>query len=157
MMIGPSAPNGPPEPMEMAAERGFRIAKRGLDATAIHQDGLDRFGDAVSSNLFGSIARHQSDDERPDDRNSDCISAEVITNRRSKRGAESLIVENICEKADQLQQKQCDECGNHADHDSQQHDRDDTHGRRKVAEILQGGLLPAGSRRQTHRDSFPAH
>ncbi len=30
MMIGPSAPNGPPEPMEIAAESGLRIARRGL-------------------------------------------------------------------------------------------------------------------------------
>ena len=29
MMIGPSAPNGPPEPMEIAAESGFRMANRG--------------------------------------------------------------------------------------------------------------------------------
>ena len=29
MMIGPSAPNGPPLPIEMAAERGLRTARRG--------------------------------------------------------------------------------------------------------------------------------
>jgi len=29
MMIGPSAPNGPPDPMEIADESGFRIASRG--------------------------------------------------------------------------------------------------------------------------------
>ena len=29
MMIGPSAPNGPPEPIEMALESGFRIATFG--------------------------------------------------------------------------------------------------------------------------------
>jgi len=29
MMIGPSAPNGPPVPMEMAEESGFRIATFG--------------------------------------------------------------------------------------------------------------------------------
>ena len=29
MMIGPSAPNGPPEPIEIADESGFRIASRG--------------------------------------------------------------------------------------------------------------------------------
>jgi hypothetical protein len=29
MMIGPSAPNGPPLPMEMADDSGFRIARRG--------------------------------------------------------------------------------------------------------------------------------
>ena len=28
-MIGPSAPKGPPEPIEIAAETGFRIASRG--------------------------------------------------------------------------------------------------------------------------------
>ena len=30
MMIGPSAPNGPPVPIEIAAETGFRIATRGF-------------------------------------------------------------------------------------------------------------------------------
>ena len=29
MMIGPSAPNGPPDPIEMALESGFRIATFG--------------------------------------------------------------------------------------------------------------------------------
>jgi len=29
MMIGPSAPNGPPLPIEMAADSGFRKATRG--------------------------------------------------------------------------------------------------------------------------------
>jgi hypothetical protein len=29
MMIGPSAPNGPPEPIEIADEIGFRIATLG--------------------------------------------------------------------------------------------------------------------------------
>ena len=29
MMIGPSAPNGPPAPIEIAAESGFRTATRG--------------------------------------------------------------------------------------------------------------------------------
>ncbi len=29
MMIGPSAPNGPPEPIEIAEDNGLRIASRG--------------------------------------------------------------------------------------------------------------------------------
>ena len=29
MMMGPSAPNGPPEPIEMAEDSGFKIASRG--------------------------------------------------------------------------------------------------------------------------------
>ncbi len=29
MMIGPSAPNGPPDPIEMAADSGLRTARRG--------------------------------------------------------------------------------------------------------------------------------
>jgi hypothetical protein len=29
MMIGPSAPNGPPEPIEMADDRGFKTATFG--------------------------------------------------------------------------------------------------------------------------------
>ncbi len=30
MMIGPSAPNGPPVPMEIADDNGFKIATLGL-------------------------------------------------------------------------------------------------------------------------------
>ena len=43
MMIGPSAPNGPPDPMEIADDSGFSSATW-RDAAAVHQHGFDRFG-----------------------------------------------------------------------------------------------------------------
>ena len=62
MMIGPSAPNGPPVPIEIADESGLRIASRGCHAAAIDQDRFQRFRNAVPANSFRSVARHQSDD-----------------------------------------------------------------------------------------------
>ena len=68
MMIGPSAPNGPPVPMEIAAESGFRMRHFQLNFAAAEQDGFERFGNAVSANLFRTEPRHQSDDQRADHR-----------------------------------------------------------------------------------------
>jgi hypothetical protein len=50
MMMGPSAPNGPPEPMAIAAEIGFRMATL-VDARAIQQDGFNGLGNTVTANL----------------------------------------------------------------------------------------------------------
>ena len=65
MMIGPSAPNGPPLPIEIAEETGFRIAT----ALAV-ENGLNRLGNAVAPDLFRSEAGHQANDQAPHDGNS---------------------------------------------------------------------------------------
>ena len=63
MMMGPSAPNGPPEPMEMALERGLRMRDLGLHFAAVDQDGFDGFRDAVAADALRAVSRHDSDDE----------------------------------------------------------------------------------------------
>ena len=68
MMIGPSAPNGPPEPMEIADESGLSSATLRLDAAALEQDRLDGLGDAVAADPLRAVARHEPDDQRADDR-----------------------------------------------------------------------------------------
>ena len=59
MMIGPSAPNGPPEPIEIAADSGLSTRELGLDAAAAQQDRLERLGNAVAADLLGAEPRHQ--------------------------------------------------------------------------------------------------
>ena len=66
-MIGPSAPNGPPDPMEMADESGLRTARRGSTRLPLIRIASMRFGDAVAANALRAVARHEADDERADD------------------------------------------------------------------------------------------
>ena len=84
MMIGPSAPNGPPVPMAIAEDSGFRIATLSVEPRAPEQDRLDRLGDAVATDLLAAVARHQADDERADHRHEhaprpsgDCAEIEI--------------------------------------------------------------------------------
>ena len=64
MMIGPSAPNGPPEPIEIADDSGFSSATLGSTRLPSMQDRLDRLGDAVAADPLRAVARHQADDQR---------------------------------------------------------------------------------------------
>ena len=84
MMIGPSAPNGPPVPMEMADESGFENRHLGIDPAAPEENGLQRFGDAVAANLFRAIARHQPDDQRARHRHHHHPPAQVIVLRQRR-------------------------------------------------------------------------
>ena len=56
MMMGPSAPNGPPVPMEIAEDSGFSKRHLGLDAAAPDQDRLDGFGNAVAADLLRAVS-----------------------------------------------------------------------------------------------------
>ena len=51
MMIGPSAPNGPPDPIEIADDSGLSSATLGSTRDAVDQNRFDRFGDAVAADL----------------------------------------------------------------------------------------------------------
>ena len=63
MMIGPSAPNGPPEPMEIADEIGFQDRQFRLHFAAVDENGFDRFGNTVTADALRSVSRHQTDDQ----------------------------------------------------------------------------------------------
>ena len=49
-----------------------------MDTAAIHQNGFDRFRNAVSADALGPIARHEPDNQRSDDRHRNCVNAEMI-------------------------------------------------------------------------------
>ena len=68
MMIGPSAPNGPPVPIEIAEESGLSTATFALHAAAADEDRFHRLGDAVAADLLRAVARHQADDQAADHR-----------------------------------------------------------------------------------------
>ena len=62
-MIGPSAPNGPPEPIEIADESGLSSATFGSIRLPLIRMASMRFGDAVAADPLGAVARHQADDQ----------------------------------------------------------------------------------------------
>ena len=101
-MMGPSAPNGPPVPMAMAAESGFRIATFGCDAAAIDQHRFHRFGNAVAANLVGAVARHDANDDSADHGRDDHPQAKMIVARAAKGEREAMVKENIGEQPDQV-------------------------------------------------------
>ena len=63
MMIGPSAPNGPPLPMAIAEDERLEHRHLGRHLALAEQDRFDRFGNAVATNLLGAVARDQADDQ----------------------------------------------------------------------------------------------
>ena len=85
-MIGPSAPNGPPVPMAMAADSGFAMAVRGATLLRRGEHRLHRLGDAVAADdrRPPREQRHDrasghggQDDERPD------VERRVVRERRA--------------------------------------------------------------------------
>jgi len=52
MMMGPSAPNGPPVPIDTARGHRFKMATFGSDQAAAKQDGLQRLRNAVAPDFL---------------------------------------------------------------------------------------------------------
>ena len=104
IMMGPSAPNGPPEPMAIAAEIGFRMATLGVDSGAIQQDGFNCLGDTVTPNLVGAVASHAANQQAANDRNNHHPMTKRTAGRRDGDGAEPVIVEKVRRDGDQLKQ-----------------------------------------------------
>ena len=68
-MIGPSAPNGPPVPMAIAAESGLAMAVRGAIRLWLDEDRLHRLGDAVAPDdrrPLGQTGHRQGSQHRGD-------------------------------------------------------------------------------------------
>ena len=65
MMIGPSAPNGPPDPIEIAADIGLSRATFGETRLPFDENRFNRLGDAVAADAFRAVSRHQADDQPP--------------------------------------------------------------------------------------------
>ena len=150
-MIGPSAPNGPPVPIEMAEESGFRIATFGLDPAAADQDRLERLGDAVAADLRRAVARHRADDEAAGDRHRDAPERRGGSPAgETARGREAAEEGQVGDDRDQPDERLGDE-GAH-DADEQRRGREDQDARvgRIIAEAGVVGRLrhaaPSGRR-----------
>ncbi len=136
MMIGPSAPNGPPDPIEIADESGFKIATRGSTRLPRSRDRFDRFGNAVTANALGAIARHHADDERADDGNEHRPVPEVILRGRDGLDARALEEEDVREERDHPKQRDRDVRRDHADEDRQARDGNDARCGGEIAELF---------------------
>ena len=77
-MIGPSAPNGPPEPIEIAEDNRLQKRDFRLDAAAIDQNRFNRFRNAVSADSLRAVARHHADDQRSGDRHENAVNTEMV-------------------------------------------------------------------------------
>ena len=66
MMIGPSAPNGPPEPIEIADASGLSTATLGDMRLRPMRIASRASGNAVAANAVGTIARQKADNQPAD-------------------------------------------------------------------------------------------
>jgi hypothetical protein len=71
IMIGPSAPKGPPDPMAIAAEIGFNMSDFGIHFCAMQENRFDRLGDSVPTDLVRTEPRHQPHKEPANYRHDD--------------------------------------------------------------------------------------
>ena len=101
MMIGPSAPKGPPEPIAIADEIGFNSATLGLIRLRPIEDRLHRLGDAVPTDSFRPITSHQPDDQAARDRYEHRPPTQMVLGRRPGREGEPAEVKQVREKLDQ--------------------------------------------------------
>ena len=88
MMIGPSAPNGPPEPIEMADEIGLSTRHLGRHPALADQDRLHRLGDAVPADALRAVPRHQADDQSAGDRHEHRQPAQRVGGRQMRAETE---------------------------------------------------------------------
>ncbi len=102
-MMGPSAPNGPPVPMLIALEIGFKMASRGWTRAAVDEDSLHCFRDAVPADLLRAKAGHQPDDQTTADRNDDGDRSQGVPERRDQMNTEALIVKEVGEEPDHVE------------------------------------------------------
>ena len=125
-MMGPSAPNGPPVPMAIAAESGFRKVTRGGNAAAPEQHLLHGLGNAVAADGFRPVARHDADDHASDDRHDDHPGAQVVVGRRTEPERETPIERKVGDKADQAGERLRHQAGARRDHNRNQADEYDS-------------------------------
>src|SRR3954471_23157889 len=103
-------------------------------AEATQQEGLDRFRHAVSADLVGAEARHQSDDQASNDRNQQRPISKVMMRGRDEVETPALVVKKICEEADETQQDQSDIGTGDPDHNRESGDGNDARRYREIPE-----------------------
>ena len=116
-MIGPSAPKGPPVPIEMAAEMGFRIATRG--ATRLPLMRIDSIASGMPCPRMRSDpyrAMH-TDDEAAHHRHRDEPRTQMRRGWRYRRQAEAAEEADVGRERDQIEQQASDDRGCRADGD----------------------------------------
>ena len=139
MMIGPSAPNGPPDPIEIAADTGFSTATRGSTRLP-----LIRMASMASGMPWPRMRSDPYRAIRP------MISAPVTGTRRiqgpsvfagwrRQRGADSLKEEEIGEEIDQEEQTARDIGAHDPDANGEQADR---HHPRRGGEVAETARCP---------------
>ena len=137
MMIGPSAPNGPPVPMLIAAEMGLRTATRGSTRLPPGEDRLDRLGHAVAADLLGAEPGHQADDEPAGDgRQQDEQRLVVPRARRHQARVKALVEDEVGDEADQPQQRQSGDGPGGPDRHRARRDREHARAEREVAQVI---------------------
>ena len=109
MMIGPSAPNGPPVPMEMAEESGLSSATFRSNPAAAEQNGLQRLGNAVPANFLRAKPRHQPDDQRARHRHQHHPQSQMISCGIAGRRGQALIKSEVRDGGDQPDQSRGDQ------------------------------------------------
>ena len=119
-MMGPSAPNGPPVPMAMAAEIGFRIATLGSMRLRLTSTASIASGMPWPRILSEPVARHDADDEAADDRRDDHQQSEMVIARAEEGERKPVVEEEVGEKPDEVVQQIGDDAGQDSDHAGQQ-------------------------------------
>ena len=85
----------------------------------MNENRLDGLWNAVAADAIRSVARHQPDEDRANDRHENHERSEVVLRRRGERETEPLEKEKICEEVDELQQPGGNVRGEHSDDNRQ--------------------------------------
>ena len=110
-----------------------------VTASAVHQNGFNRFGDAVAADALGPVPRHDADDQRAADGHEDDQRPEMMTGGRHERRVESLKEKKVRAESDQFQQRGGDVGGDDADPHSEEGDRDDAWRGGEIAQVIELG------------------
>ncbi len=116
MMIGPSAPNGPPLPMAMAEERGLSTATFGDILLLPNRIASIASGMPCPPNGLAAIASDQSDHQAADHGNHDHPETERVASGRATDERQGLEEEEVGEEVDQVEQDICRDRAQRADH-----------------------------------------
>ena len=110
MMMGPSAPKGPPDPMEIAEEIGFRSATFGSTRLP-----LIRIASMASGNA---------------------VPAQMVSDRRNHGRVPAAEIEKVREEADQSQQGQGHKSTDGSDDQRQKGNGQDAQGGGEIAQLF---------------------
>ena len=155
MMIGPSAPNGPPVPIAIAEASGFSSATRGCTLLPVTR--IDSIASGMPwPRIFSEPKRAISPIARPPQTGASRISSGrvVAFAGRHQRGAEALVEDEVGDQADQPQQAQATAGAERADRHREGGDRQHPAGRREVAEMAHVGPIAAHLSKQIYRNAI---